>query len=78
VPNALGKGYYALGKEPPAKNASAKTSLPSAFYRALGNDFAKCNLNTWQRKVAVTAPASSAHALPSAMSEALGKDFLFF
>ena len=26
----------ALGKEPPVKNLSAKNSLPSAFYRALG------------------------------------------
>ena len=59
----------ALDKEPPVKNPSAKNSLPSAFYRALG---------TRQRKVTVTAPVALVHALPSAMSEALGKDFLIF
>ena len=32
----------ALGKEPPVKNLSAKNSLPSAFYRALGKVFAEC------------------------------------
>jgi len=78
VPNALGKGYFALGKEPPVKNPSAKNSLPSAFYRALGKVFAECNLGTRQRKVTVTAPVALAHALPSVMSEALGKDFLIF
>jgi hypothetical protein len=59
----------ALGKEPPAKNASAKNSLPSAFY------WAECKLGSRQRKVTVTALAPSAHAFPSAMSEALDKDF---
>jgi hypothetical protein len=56
VPIALGKDSFALGKDPPAKNTSAKKSLPSVFYRALGKDFAECNLGTRQRKVVVTAP----------------------
>jgi len=68
----------ALGKEPPIKNPSAKNSLPSAFYRALGKVFAECSLGTRQGKVTVTAPVALAHALPSAMSEVLGKDFLIF
>jgi hypothetical protein len=68
----------ALGKEPPAKNASANNSLSSDFYRALGKYFAECKLGSRQRKVTMMAPASSTHALPSAMLEALGKDFLIF
>ena len=31
-----------LGKGPSAKFLSAKGSLPSAFYQALGKDFAEC------------------------------------
>jgi hypothetical protein len=68
----------ALGKEPPAKSQSAKISLPGAFYRAPGKDFAACKLGTRQRKMAVTAPAPSALGLPGAMSEAPGKDFFYF
>ena len=75
---ALCRVPNALGKEPPVKNPSAKNSLPSAFYQALGKVFAECNLGTRQRKVTVTAPVALAHALPSAMSEALDKDFFIF
>jgi hypothetical protein len=32
-----GKGYFTLGKE-----HSAKSSLPSIFFRTLGKDFAEC------------------------------------
>jgi len=78
LPSAKPLPSAALGKEPPVKNPSAKNSLPSAFYRALGKVFAECNLGTRQRKVTVTAPVALAHALPSVMSEALGKDFLIF
>jgi hypothetical protein len=46
----------ALGKEPPAKSQPAKISLPGAFYRAPGKDFAECKPGIRQRKVAVTAP----------------------
>jgi hypothetical protein len=78
MPSAKPLPSVALGKEPPVKNASAKNSLPSAFYRALGKDFAECKHGSRQRKVTVTAPVPSAHALPSVMLEALGKDFLIF
>ena len=77
LPSAKPLPRAALGKEPPVKNPSAKNSLPTAFYRALGKVFAECNLGTRQRKVTVTAPVALAHALPSVMSEALGKDFFF-
>jgi len=43
----------------------AKTSLPSALYRALGKGFAECQSDTRQRKVAVTASATVTAALPS-------------
>jgi hypothetical protein len=39
-----------LGKEHSAKISSAKGSLPSAFFRTLGKDFAECQKNTRQRK----------------------------
>ena len=78
LPSAKPLPRAALGKEPPVKNPSAKNSLSSAFYRALGKVFAECNLGTRQRKVTVMAPVVLVHALPSAMSEALGKDFLIF
>jgi len=78
LPSAKPLPRAALGKEHPVKNPSAKNSLPSVFYRALGKVFAECNLGTRQRKVTVTAPVALAHALPSAMSEALGKDFFNF
>ena len=74
LPSAKPLPKAALGKEPPVKNLSAKNSLPSVFYRALGKVFAECNLGTRQRKVTVTAPVALVHAL----SEALGEDFLFF
>ena len=78
LPSAKPLPRAALGKEHPVKNPSAKNSLSSAFYRALGKVFAECNLGTRQRKVTVTTLVALAHALPSAMSEALGKDFFNF
>ena len=78
LPSAKPLPRTALGKEPPVKNPSAKNSLPSAFYRALGKVFTECNLGTRQRKVTITAPVVLEHALPSVMSEALGKDFFNF
>jgi hypothetical protein len=56
VSKTLGKGYFTLGKgfaecntrqrtlgkEHLAKISSAKGSLPSAFFRTLGKDFAEC------------------------------------
>ena len=42
LPSAKPLSSAALGKEPPVKNPSAKNSLPSAFYRALGKVFAEC------------------------------------
>ena len=53
-------------------------SLPGAFYRAPGKDFAECKSGTRQIKVVVTAPAPSSLALPGAISEAPGKDFFNF
>ena len=47
---ALGKAPIALGKEQSAKNPSAKVSLPSATYRALGKAFAECHVSTRQKK----------------------------
>ena len=38
LPSAKPLPRAALGKEPPVKNLSAKNSLPSAFYRALGKE----------------------------------------
>ena len=58
VPQALGKGRS-------VNSLSAKTSLPSALYRALGKGFAECQYDTRQRKVAVTASATVMAALPS-------------
>ena len=70
VPQALGKGQYTLGKYFASKgrsvnSLSAKTSLPSALYRALGKGFAECQSDTRQRKVAVTASATVTMALLS-------------
>jgi len=78
LPSAKPLPRAALDKESPVKNPSAKNSLPSAFYRALGKVFAECSLGTRQRKVTVTEPVALSHALPSATSEVLGKDFLIF
>jgi hypothetical protein len=41
----------ALGKEHPAKNLSAKSSLPSALFRTIGKGLAECLFHTWQRPV---------------------------
>ena len=41
----------ALSKEQSAKNPSAKVSLPSATYRALGKAFAECHVSTRQKKI---------------------------
>ena len=65
VPQALGKGRYILGKGRSVSSLSAKTSLPSAIYRAPGKAFAECQSDTRQRKVAVTASATMMAALPS-------------
>jgi len=56
-----------LGKGRSVNSLSAKTSLPSALYRALGKGFAECQSDTRQRKVAVTASATVKAALPSAV-----------
>jgi hypothetical protein len=45
----------ALGKEETAKKGSAKASLPSVFYRALGEDFAECLILLSANKMDVTA-----------------------
>jgi hypothetical protein len=44
VSKTLGKGYFTFGKgkEHSAQISSAKGSLPSAFFRTLGKDFAEC------------------------------------
>ena len=42
LPSAKPLPSAALGKEPSVKNPSAKNSLPSAIYRALGKVFAEC------------------------------------
>jgi len=68
----------APSKDPPAKNWLAKISLPEAFYRAPGKDFAESKPSPRQRKVTVTAPAPSVLFLPGAVSETPGKDFLIF
>ena len=65
----------APGKEPPAKIRPAKISLPGAFYRAPGKDFAESKHGPRQRKVTVTAPVPSVLSLPGAVSETPGKDF---
>ena len=54
-----------LGKRRSINSLSAKTSLPNAFYRALGKGFAECQSDTRQRKVAVTASATMTATLPS-------------
>ena len=59
-------GQIALGKEYTAKNWSAKPSLSSVFYRALGKGFAESPEGTRQRKATVTAPAPLTVALSSA------------
>ena len=76
MPNALGKGYFALGKA----FAEGSTRQRASGKKFVGKEFfAECLLSgTRQRKVTVTVPVPLAHALPSAMSEALGKDFLIF
>jgi len=50
VLRALGKAPIALSKEQSAKNPSAKVSLPSATYRALGKAFAERHVSTRQKK----------------------------
>ena len=65
----------ALGKEQSAKNPSAKVSLPSATYRALGKAFAECHVSTRQKKNPTSTLTAS---LPSATSAALGKEFFLF
>jgi hypothetical protein len=69
----------ALGKEPSVKFWSAKVSLPSVFYRALGKGFAECKLaSTRQRKVVVTAPAPVTAALPSTSLADTRQIFFYF
>jgi len=41
----------APGKDPPAKNWPAKISLPGAFYRAPGKDFAESKHSPRQRNI---------------------------
>ena len=65
MPQALGKGRYTLGKGRSINSLSAKTSLLSALYRALGKGFVECQSETRQRKVAVTASAIVTATLPS-------------
>ena len=86
-PNTPGKGYFTLGKafagvppgkDPPAKNWPAKISLPGAFYRAPGKDFAESKHSPRQRKVTVTAPAPSVLFFPGPVCQTPGKDFLIF
>ena len=56
----------ALGKGPSANFGSAKVSLPSVFYRALGKGFAECLPGgTRQRKVTVMTGYKLTVALPS-------------
>ena len=62
----------ALGKELSAYPFTAKTSLPSAAYRALGKGFSECHDGTRQRKAAVTAP------LPSATRRHSAKKCVFY
>ena len=64
----------ALGKEQSSKNPSAKVSLPSATYRALGKAFAECHVSTRQKKSDVNSDGLFA----SATSAALGKKISFF
>ena len=65
----------ALGKGLSANFRSAKGSLPSVFYRALGKGFAECLPGgTRQRKVTVMTGYKLTVALPS-VSKALGKEF---
>ena len=71
VSNALGKGYFALGKSfieySTRQRASGKKSVDKEFST-------ECLLSgTRQRKVTITAPAPLAHALLR-----LGKDFFNF
>ena len=68
----------ALDKEHTAKNWSAKPSLPSVFYRALGKGFAECPGDTRQRKATVTAPAPLTVALPSANPAGTRQRFFYF
>jgi len=69
-----------------ATKDSAKTCLPSIFYRAFGKDFAKCLVNPREKKgngkltvtTALPSVITERHlgkfiCLPSAMAEALGK-----
>ena len=65
----------APGKEPRAKIRPTKISLPGAFYRAPGKDFAESKHGPRQRKVTITAPVPSVLSLPGAVSETPGKDF---
>ena len=76
MPNAPGKGYFALGKA----FAGCSTRQRASGKKLVGKDFfAGCFLSgTRQRKVVVTTPAPSSLALPGAMSDAPGKDFFNF
>jgi hypothetical protein len=72
LPSACGtrqrlyRASAALGKGPSANFKSAKGSLPSIFYRALGKGFAECLLGgTRQRKVTVMTGYKLTVVLPS-------------
>ena len=54
-----------LDKGRSVNSLSAKTSLPSALYQALGKGFAECQSDTRQRKVVMTASTTMTAALPS-------------
>ena len=81
VPVALGKGSFALGKEPPSNPLPVKAALSSAKFRALGKGFVECRVGTRQRFDAVGRRPTTSNffnSLPSATAPALGKEIYFF
>ena len=87
MPNALGKGYFAIGKAfaegSTRQRASGKKSVGKEFFAEQllsGTRQSLCRVQSRHsaKKSDRHSAGSLAHALPSVMSEALGKDFLIF
>jgi len=66
-----------LGKAETAKRVTAKQTLPSVLFRALGKAFAECPFDTRQTKVAVTANLTEDHGLTLGKDIFLKKKFWF-
>jgi hypothetical protein len=65
-----------LGKEGSANSISAKTSLPSTFYRALGKNFAECQSVLGKEKRLSRCRVTETAALPSVLGDTRQRSYL--